>query len=148
MKATNDTLLYFAAGLVSGAVWFLIPLTIDDGWGIPPGFTGRTAGVVCAMVTGAFISFLFRRLFRRSPLIAFILLPCATLPVAITVFSLLLWLARLALGVHFSPAPVGGDFRLLTESYLIYGLLGSGPILYILALLNQYAMRSLLNRHV
>ena len=147
MKAINHSLLYFAAGLVSGALWFLIPLLCDSGWGIPPGSIGSAAGVICAMLTGALISFLFRWAFRRAPVLAFILLPCVTLPVAIASFSFLLWLSRLALGVHFSPAPVGGDLRLLTESYLIYGLLGSGPVLYILALLNQYAMRSLLNRN-
>jgi hypothetical protein len=146
MKSSDHSLLYLIAGLVSGALWFLFPLLFDSGWGIPPGSIGRVAGAFCAMVTGVLISFLFRPAFRRAPLLAFIFLPCVTLPVAIVSFSLLLWLSRLLLGVHFSPAPVGGDLRLLAESYLVYGLLGSGPLLYIFALLNQYAMRSLLNR--
>jgi len=147
MKVPKDTLLYLTAGIASGALWFLVPLLFDDGWGIPPGSLGRIAGVSCAALTGVLIAFLFRAAFRRAPMLAFILLPCITLPVAIVSFSLLLWLSRLALGVHFTPPPVGGELRLLAESYLIYGLLGSGPVLYILALLNQYAMRSLLNRN-
>ncbi len=147
MRASHDSILYLAAGLVSGALWFLFPLLLNGGWGIPPGPIGSVAGAFCAMVTGVLISFLFRPAFRRTPLLGFILLPCVTLPVAIVSFSLLLWLSRLSLGVHFSPAPHGGDLRLLAESYLVYGLLGSGPLLYILALLNQYAMRSLLNRN-
>jgi hypothetical protein len=147
MKSTNHSFLYLAAGLVSGALWSLIPQLFDGGWGIPPGTLGRVAGTFCAMGTGALISFLFRPAFRRAPLLGFIFLPCVTLPIAIISFALLLWLSRLALGVHFSPPPVGGDLRLIAESYLIYGLIGSGPVLYILALLNQYAMRSLLNRN-
>jgi len=148
MKASKNTLLYLVAGIVSGALWFLLPLLFDDGWSIPPGAVGHIAGVSCAILTGILISFLFRPAFRRVPLLAFILLPCVTLPLALVSFSFLLWLSRLALGIQFSPPPVGGDLRLLTETYLIYGLLGSGPVLYILALLNQYAMRSLLNRNV
>lgn len=147
MKLSNQNFLYFAAGLVSGGLWFLLPLLLDNGWGIPSGFIGGVAGVVCAMGTGALVSFLFRPAFRRAPMLAFVLLPCVTLPVAILSFSFLLWVSRLALGVHFSPSPFGGDLRLLAETYIIYGLLGSGPFLYALALLNQYAMRSLLNRN-
>jgi hypothetical protein len=147
MKASKDTLLYVGGGIASGALWFLVPLLFDGGWGIPPGSIGRIAGASCAVLTGVLISYLFRPAFRRAPMLGFILLPCVTLPVAIISFSVLLWLSRLALGVHFTPPPVSGDLRLLAESYLIYGLLGSGPALYILALLNQYAMRSLLNRN-
>lgn len=90
------------------------------------------------------MSYLFRSLFR-APILGFILLPLATLPSAIATFSVLLWLTRIALGVHFSPPSPQGEFRLIIESYLFYGLLGSGPFLYIFALLNQYAMRRLLN---
>ena len=147
MKAPKSSLLYLAAATASGALWFLPPLLFDGGWGIPSGFSGRLAGVCCAAATGILVSFLFRPAFRCAPSLAFVLLPCITLPVAIASFSLLLWLSRLALGVHFSPPPAGGDLRLLAESYLIYGLLGSGPVLYILALLNQTAMRSLLSRN-
>jgi hypothetical protein len=147
MKASNHSYLYLAAGLVSGALWSLIPLLFNGGWGLPPGAIGRVAGTFCAMGTGVLISFLFRPAFRRAPLLGFIFLPCVTLPIAITSFALLLWLSRLALGVHFSPPPFGGDLRLIEESYLVYGLIGGGPFLYILALLNQYAMRSLLNRN-
>lgn len=147
MQLPNQNFLYFATGLVSGGLWFLLPLLLDNGWGIPSGFIGRVAGVACAMGTGALVSFLVRTAFRRAPMLAFILLPCVTLPVAILSFSFLLWVSRMALGVHFSPSPFGGDLRLLTETYLIYGLFGSGPFLYVLALLNQYALRCLLNRN-
>ena len=54
---------------------------------------------------------------------------------------------REALSVHFAPPASEGDFQLIVVSYLAYSLLGIGaPILYLLALLNQYVMCRLLNR--
>lgn len=148
MKTSGPRLLRLAAGFLSGALWFLVPLSFDHGWGIPPGPLGRSVGLACAMATGAFISALFGAAFRRAPSWAFLLLPCVTLPAAVVIFSLLLGLGRLTLGIRFSPPPASGDLRLLAESYLFYGILGAGPVLYPFALLNQWALRALplLNR--
>jgi hypothetical protein len=147
MNRRIKELSYALAGILSGALWFVIPWQSDSGWALPEGTSGRLAALACSVATGVFISYLFRPLFRRAPLLGFILLPCVTVPVAIVTFSVLLWLTREALGVHFSPPARQGEFQLIVESYLFYGILGGGPTLYILALLNQYAMRQLLNRN-
>src|SRR5205814_3449170 len=145
----KQRLLYFLVGAASGAVWFLIPLSFDSGWGLPHGVFGRLAALACSILTGLFISLVFVHPFRFTSLVAFFALPIITVPIAITLFSLFLWVARLALGEHFVPHPAGGDFRLILESYIFYGLFGFlSPVLYGLALLTQWIMRTMLQRTI
>ena len=141
--------LYLLFGALSGALWYLIPLTFEGGWAIPSGFIGRLAGLAAAIVTGVAVSLVFAPTFRRSPRWLFLLLPFLTLPVAIGLFAFFLWLARLSLGEHFFPRPVSGDLYLLFESYIYYGLFGLFmPLLFGLALVNQFVMAFLLDRDI
>ncbi|MEY2527234.1 MAG: hypothetical protein QOE73_2005 [Verrucomicrobiota bacterium] len=87
--------------------------------GIPQG--GSAEALVCGMLTGVIIALLFRPLFRRSSQRVFILLPFATLPTAIVIFSVLIWLARQWLGVHSRFVGVSELWEILAI-YLIYGL--------------------------
>ena len=140
---------YLAAGAASGTVWFGIAMLLDSNWAIPKDSTFPfIAALFAAIITGIFISTVFRPLFRRTPAGIFVFLPLVTLPTGIAVFALLLWLARRFTGVHFVPSVTPAhELRLIVETYLIGGLISIfAPVLFGLALLNQYAMRFLLRR--
>ena len=145
----KNKFLYLLIGALSGAFWFLIPLSFDSGWGLPHGTLGRIVALGCGIATGLFISSAFARPFRSSSRVGFFVLPVITVPIAITLFSLFLWVARLGLNEHFFPHPAGGDLRLILESYIFYGLSGlAAPVLYGLALLNQWIMHLVLQRSI
>jgi len=78
---------YWVAGAISGTVWFFIALGLDWGWAIP---THRAlhlgAAILAAVATGELISLVFRTSFQRARVPMFLLLPCATLPMAITAY--------------------------------------------------------------
>jgi len=104
--------------------------------------------MLCGSSNGILIALLFQRLFHRAPTPFFLILPLVTLPVAITIFALLLWAMRQLMGVQFQPSlsPLR-ELRLIVETYLFGGLLSIFmPILVLLALATQYAMRFLLRR--
>ncbi|SRR6266516_3260805 len=140
---------YLVAGAISGALWSAIALILDSGWAIPTNSALILFGALCSGVaTGVSISLVFRWLFNRTPTLVFLALPLATLPVAITIFAVLLWVARRFAGVHFEPqVPPSHELRLILETYLTGGLVSIvSPILLGVALLNQCVMRFLL-RH-
>jgi hypothetical protein len=147
---TNKQLLYALAAALSGAFWFLIPLSADSGWGLPQGVFGRIVGVCCGVATGLGISFLFARAFNSPSRVVFLLLPFATLPTAIALFSILLWVARFGLTEDFyRPPPNPHYLRDILEAYIVYGLFSLGtPILYGLALLNQWIMQVVQRRSI
>jgi hypothetical protein len=147
MTTTQKHLTYLAAGSVSGAVWFGIATLLDSDWAIPKG-SGLPflAALFAGIASGVFISLVFRPLFRSASTSIFILLPLVTLPIAIGGFALLLWLSRWLTGVHFEPqVQPTHELRLIVVTYLVGGLMSIfAPVLFVLALLNQYAMRLLL----
>jgi hypothetical protein len=139
---------YLAAGAASGGVWFGVATLLDSDWAISKDTWPFIAALCAAVLTGILISTVFRPLFRRTPGGIFVFLPLFTLPMGIVLFSLLLWLARRFTGVHFVPSVMPAhELRLIAETYLIGGLISIfAPVLFGLALLNQYAMRFLLRR--
>jgi hypothetical protein len=138
-------MLYPLAGTISGAAWALIPLVLDSGWAIPSGVLGLVAALVCGLVTGLLVSLIFALPFRFAPPVLFYLLPLDTVPVAIAIFSILIWLVRLALNIRFAPPPAQGDLQLILDSYLFYSLCSYlAPFLYIFGVANQRIMRFIL----
>src|SRR6266404_9600949 len=90
-----------AAGAVAGIIWSLLAFACDYGVEdmqsmtcIPPGTAGFVGALICGAATGISIAIVFRWLFRRTPKFLFPLLPVLTLPTAIILFSLLIWLER------------------------------------------------------
>ncbi len=148
MSTVSKRVSYLAAGAASGAVWFGVAALLDSDWAIPKDSLPFMAAFCAAILTGIFISTVFRPLFRRTPAGIFVFLPLVTLPTGIAVFALLLWLARRFTGVDFVPSVTPAhELRLIVETYLIGGLISVfAPVLFGLALLNQYVMRSLLRR--
>lgn len=149
MIAFHSRFIYVGAGAASGALWFGVALLLDAGWAIPRERTVPfVAAMLCGSTTGILIALLFQRLFHRAPTSFFLILPLATLPVAIMIFAVLLWGARQLLGVHLQPSlPALRELRLILETYFFGGLFSVFmPILLLLALATQYAMRFLLKR--
>lgn len=141
------------AGTLAGAVWFLLPLFFDasvrdmqDMQPIPVGHTAACiAALGCAMVTGALIALVFYRCLRVTGML-FFLLPLLTVPVAIAVFSVLLWFVRGWFGIH-SHLSSHDELVDILAIYLVYGLISLfAPFVYGLALLTQYAFRLLSKR--
>jgi hypothetical protein len=141
------------AGALSGGLWFLLALAFDKGvqdfnfpviptnnlsaW-IASGFSGVATGVCMAL--------LFHRLLVSRSKVVFFTLPIAMLPTAIVAFSLLIWVAWFALGNRSGVDPLRRLVDILSI-FLIYGLISLfTPLVYGCALLNQYALRSLLGR--
>ena len=141
---------YWIAGALSGAVWFVVARGLDNDWAIPKSSWSFLAAVVLAgVVTGEVISVLFHRAFRMKSKILFFMLPLVTLPLAIALFAVLVWLMRQSLGVRFQTeiSPLS-ELRLIVETYLIVLLTVFAPFLYGLALLNQYVMRAILKKQM
>lgn len=146
---------WIGAGAVTGAAWFLLPFLFDVGvedmqdiQPIPVGHTlACIASVGCASATGIIIALVFRR-WLFPPGHWFFLLPIVTLPVAVFIFSLLLWLVRQSFGIHSHLAGVKELLEILLI-YVIYGLVGIfAPVLYGCALLTQYIFRIIFARGV
>ena len=142
---------YLAAAAVTGAAWSLLAFTLDyrvqdmqSMSCIPPGVIGLVGALLCGAATGITIAVVFRWLFRRTPKFLFPFLPLLTLPVAIAVFSLLVWLERRALGTPTRFAPREELFEILAI-YGIYGLISLFmPIVYAVALVTQWWFRRML----
>ncbi len=112
--------------------------------GIPPGVIGFIGAVMCGAITGIAIAVAFRWLFQRTPKFLFSFLPLFTLPAAIALFALLVWLERRALGVPTRFAPREELLEILAI-YGIYGLISVFmPVLYSVALVTQWWFRRLL----
>lgn len=141
---------YWIAGALSGAVWFIVAMGLDNDWAMPKSsWTFLAAVILAGVVTGGLISVLFRRAFSKKSRIIFFILPLVTLPLAIALFAVLVWLMRQSLGVRFQVeiSPLS-ELRLIVETYLIVLLTIFAPFLYGLALLNQYVMRAILRKRM
>jgi hypothetical protein len=146
---------FVGVGAAAGAVWFLLPFAFDAGvrdmQDIQPIPIGHTlacfVALGCAILTGALIAFIFYRCLLASG-IWFFLLPLITIPVAITIFSVLLWLVRGWFGIHSQHTPRDELIDILA-TYLIYGAISLfAPFVYAFALGTQYAFRYLSGRAV
>jgi len=144
---------FVGTGALAGAIWFLLPLFFDtsvkdmqDMQPIPIGHTGACiAALGCAMVTGALIALVFYRCLGATG-IWFFLLPIVTVPVAIAIFSVLLWFVRGWFGIH-SHLSSHDELVDILAIYLVYGLISLfAPFVYGFALLTQYAFRLLSKR--
>ncbi len=141
---------YWIAGALSGAVWFIVALGLDNDWATPKSSWSFLAAVILAgAATGMVISVLFRRAFSKKSKVLFFALPLGTLPIAIALFAVLVWLMRQSLGVHFHAeiSPLS-ELSLIVETYLIVLITIFAPFLYGLALLNQYVMRAILRKQM
>ena len=141
---------YWITGGLSGAIWFIVAKYLDNNWAIPKSSWSFLAAVILVgAATGEVISFMFRRAFIKKSKVIFFMLPLVTLPVAITLFAVLVWLMRQLLGVHFQVeiSPLS-ELGLILEWYLIVLLSIFAPFLYGLALLNQHVMRIILKKQL
>ena len=142
-----------AAGAVSGGLWFLLALAFDKGvhdFNFPVIPTNSLAAWIasglCSVATGVCMALLFHRLLLSRSKLVFYALPIAMLPCAIAAFSILIWVAWVALGNRSGVVPLHRLVDILSI-FLIYGLISLfTPLLYGCALLNQYALRSVLGR--
>jgi hypothetical protein len=140
---------YAMAAIGSGIVWFVVACFLDEAWAIPHDRISSVATLLlCGVIAGLLVSYTFRGAFRRLRLPWLFFLPLVTIPVGVSAFAVLLWVARVLLGYHFSPPPSQGDLQLILETYIIYSLISLAvAIIYPLSLLNQFIMHELLNRN-
>ena len=138
-------------GAISGGAWFALVSFLDGGWAIPlRNAWGLAAAIASAVVTGVTVMHLFQIPIRRARSLAALVLPLATVPTAMVLFSILLWYARRLTGAAFDPPlSAGAELRSILETYAFYGLLGLplSPVLFGLAYLNQHWARAMLRRH-
>jgi hypothetical protein len=139
---------YWIAGALSGAVWFIVALGLDNDWAMPINSWSFLAAVILAgAATGVVISVLFHRVFSKKSKVLFFMLPLVTLPIAIALFAVLVWLMRQSLGVRFqTEISPPSELRLIVETYLFVLLSIFAPFLYGLALLNQFVMRTIIRK--
>ena len=140
---------YAIAATLSGLVWFCLALYLDESWAIPRNrFAPIATFLLCGIISGLVVSYVFRGAFRRLRVPWSFFLPLATIPIGVSVFSVLLWYSRTLLGYHFTPLPPLGELRLILETYLIYSLISlAAAVVYPLSLLNQFILHELLNRN-
>ncbi|HZM52558.1 MAG TPA: hypothetical protein VFE68_18795 [Vicinamibacteria bacterium] len=139
-------------GAFSGALWFGLAIAFDKGvqdFNYPVIPTDSSVALfmssLCGIATGVAVALLFQRPLLSRSWAVFFGLPLATLPAALIVFSLLVWVTWLGFGSLEEPP----FLRLgnILGIFLIYGLLSIfAPVLYAFALLNQYLLRSLVQR--
>ncbi len=144
--------IYAFAGALSGALWWDLALLLDlangaGQWTMPTHKPLElTAFLFCGVLTGLAVSYLFRGSFRRAQPPSELALPLMTLPVAIFLFGVLVWLARLALGYRFYEGqPATRDLELILTTYFFVAFVSVAlPVLYVIALLNQGVMHLIL----
>ncbi|MEO6034243.1 MAG: hypothetical protein ABIQ35_03210 [Verrucomicrobiota bacterium] len=151
MPTKRQNFTYVVVAAISGIIWFGIALVLDSGWAIPTKqilpFIGA---MLCACLTGLFVSLLIYKPSRQTSHVIFICLTFATLPLAVLVFALLLWMMRRLLGIEFQPAvSTSHELELIVSTYLLGGLLSIfTPFLLILSIANNYLMRFLVQRQI
>jgi len=144
---------YICAGALCGLLWHLMLwLLYKVVGGSNPSITPYSnvfsvvGSVVAGMVTGIVIALIFRRLFLVRSKLAFACLPLATLPTAIVIYSILIWFVALLFEERTDSSALMALVG-ITTTYLIYGLMTIfTPLLYGIALLSQFAFRTLLKR--
>ncbi len=143
-----DTGELIVAGAFSGSAWFLLALAFDKGvrdFNIPViptnGVSATLASWLGAVATGVCVALAFRSAWTTRSRVVFWTAPLGTLALGIVVFSIWTWLAWLRFGEP-SNLSAPDQFVLVLATFLLYGLGGIfTPILYLLALLNQVAIR-------
>src|SRR5262245_12142397 len=143
---------YAIAAALSGTLWFGLAFLFDamggpTGWAMPTRHVGELgAFLICGVITGVVVSYLFRPTFRRARFPSELLLPFLTLPFAISLFALLVWVVRLGLGYRFyEGVPPTRDLTLILEAYFFYSFVSIFlPVLYAFALVNQGVMHLIL----
>jgi hypothetical protein len=139
---------YGVAAVVSGAVWSGLAMLFES---MAPNTVPASALLACGILTGLAVSYVFRGAFRRARAPWKFLLPLATVPFAVSLFAVLVWFARRALGHPFSSQAMlpGEELSLVLTGYLVYGLLSMfTPVIYALSLVNQGIMHFILARGV
>lgn len=151
LKQRRTSPQFLVVGSIAGCVWLGFAMLFDywsyDGVRslIPSsGLREILVSVLVAASTGTVILVVFRRAILSGSRRLFFALPVLTLPAAIVLFSVLVWLARLALGSNGSPDwslhPPG--FMVILDGYVMYGLFSVfAPILYVLALATQWMIQ-------
>ena len=124
-------------GAISGAVWSLFAIFFDDGWAIPKSKEGIILAILSGVVTGMVITAIFHILIKKEGNGLRLVCSFVSLPLAISLFSVLLHVSRKILAVEFSPEPAQGDFLQIIESYIVYGFLGAGIALLPLVFVNH-----------
>jgi hypothetical protein len=140
-------------GASSGFVWFLIALTFDKGvrdfnYPVIPtaGLLAIAGSLLAAILTGVSISLLFQRCIQSRSMWLHLALPLITVPTAITIFSVLVWVVWLLLGRTAGVQPLGQLANTL-GFFLIYGLCSIfAPFLYVVAALNNWTLHEILKR--
>jgi hypothetical protein len=131
---------YALGATLSGVMWSLMY------YGFEPGRFGGHVTLACfalsGAVTGITVGYLFLWVFQRAHLPLSLVLPFATLPVAVNVFAVSLWLLRLAFGSRTGifpalPRTVVNDAGLIV-------LVGFWPVFYLLALVTQWVLQVIL----
>jgi len=142
------------AGVVSGAIWFLVALAFDKGvrdFNYPVIPTSSPAAVLAsllaAVVTGVCITFVFRRSWSSRSRAVLWVSPPATLVTGLTMFGVLTWMVWLVLGERTGITP-SNQLANTVGFFVIYGAFSPlfAPFLYGLAFLNQSAIREILRR--
>lgn len=133
------------AGAISGCCWFVVLLLLDGGWAMPlSSVVGIATSIASSVGTGVVVAHLFRVPICRARGVWFAILPLATVPAAIVVFTCLIWFARRLAQVSFVPPLVNrNEFAFILGTYAIYGTISLvAPVLWGLAFINQRWFRS------
>jgi hypothetical protein len=146
---------FACAGAISGCFWFLIALLFDKGVQdfnypvIPTDSLIATVGcLLAAIITGASIAVLFRRLFMKRSKLTFFLLPLATIPTATSMFSVLVWIVWLLFGTP-DDVPKLSHLGTILSFFVLYACMSLLAVfVYGFAILNQVAIRAILSRNI
>jgi hypothetical protein len=148
----NKAQAYAGAAVLSGILWFLACYYLDRQGGGMTSQGSAAAFVVfalCGSLTGVVVSYAFRGALRRMRMPWGLLLPLATVPVGICAFTILLWLARAGFGYRTAPlASWSHELLTILSTYFFYVVVaGLYPLVYALALVNQWILHLILVEH-
>jgi hypothetical protein len=143
------------AGAISGGCWFLLALLFDKGvkdfnYPVIPtnNFIAVVGSLIAAIITGTCIALLFSRSLLKSSRLTFFLLPFATIPLSIAMFSVLIWIVWLFFG-NTDGVPKLFYLGTILSFFLFYACISLLAVfVYGFAILNQWALRATLSpRH-
>ena len=144
--------IYAFAAVVSGAVWFALAALCDSTRGeyiggtmpfIAPG--AQVLFPLAGIGAGVAVSYGCRNAFRKARLPWELLLPLVTIPFGVSVFAMLVWVARRALSIPSWGLSPSEELATLLTGYLVYAMLSLlMPVAYALALVNQGIMSHIL----
>jgi hypothetical protein len=128
---------YSVAAILSGVLWSLLVCCAFRSVTA----TGFGVLLACGSGTGLAVSYVFRGAFRRAQLPWTLFLPLATVPTGVAAFAGFVWAGRLAFGYRSATQ------YLEVLSDLTLGLLFFYPLVYALALINQWILHLVLVEH-